>query len=150
MSDQSDKKIDEGLRGNEKLEEHIRMLRSEPSPEMLAVTLTTVRRRMKEGGQMIVAVDAGAAAGGRMQIQVMDTGDGERWLPAFTSFDEQFKGKTAVMSTFMADIGQLLRLALEDQGVEGLLINPWDLALRLDKGLIRIIFGEEGEADDKV
>ena len=50
-------KIDEGLQGNEKIETAIAALQQEASEEMLAHTLTVIRRRMKEGGQFIVAVD---------------------------------------------------------------------------------------------
>ena len=49
---------DEGLRGNEKIEEAIAGLQQEPTQEMLAHALTVVRRRMKENGQLIVAVRA--------------------------------------------------------------------------------------------
>ncbi len=131
-------KIDEGLKGNEKIENYIAMLRKEPSQEMLAVALTSIRRRMKEGGQFIVPVDYGED--GRLQVQIMQI-DGRKWLPSFTGFEEQMKGKTQVMSTFMASIDQLLSMALTGE-VEGLLLNPWNLAMRLDKNLIRIIRGE--------
>ena len=50
-------KIDEGLQGNEKIETAIAALQQEASEEMLAHTLTVIRRRMKEGGQFIIAVD---------------------------------------------------------------------------------------------
>ena len=50
-------KIDEGLQGNEKIETAIAALQQEASEEMLAHTLTVIRRRMKEGGQFIVAVN---------------------------------------------------------------------------------------------
>ena len=45
-------KIDEGLQGNEKIETAIAALQQEASEEMLAHTLTVIRRRMKEGGQL--------------------------------------------------------------------------------------------------
>ena len=48
---------DEGLRGNEKIEEAIGGLQQEPTQEMLVHALTVVRRRMKENGQLIVAVE---------------------------------------------------------------------------------------------
>ena len=132
--------VDEALKGNEKIEEYIGMLQKEPSPEMLSVVLTAIRRRMKAGGQMIVAVDAAGVSD--LKVQIMELPDGERWLPAFTSFEEQMKGKSSVMSTFLGDIGQLLDTALKGESVSGLLINPWDKTLRLDKTLIRIIRGE--------
>ena len=42
---------DEGLIGNEKIEEAVLALQSEPSQEMLAHTLTVIRRRIREGGE---------------------------------------------------------------------------------------------------
>lgn len=41
---------DEGLQGNETIEEAILGLQKEPTPELLAHVLTVIRRRMKEGG----------------------------------------------------------------------------------------------------
>ena len=130
--------MDEGLKGNEKIENYIGMLQREPSGELLAVALTSIRRRMKEGGQFIAPVDYGED--GRLRVQVMQV-DGRKWLPAFTGFEEQIKGKTQVMSTFLASIDQLLGMALTGD-VEGLLLNPWNLTMKLDKDLIRIIKGE--------
>ena len=130
--------MDEGLKGNEKIESYIAMLQKEPSQELLAVTLTSIRRRMQEGGQFIVPVDY--RADGSLQVQIMET-NGKKWLPAFSGFEEQMKGNTQVMSTFLANIDQLLGLALTGD-VEGLLLNPWNLTMKLDKNLIRIILGK--------
>ena len=52
---------DQVLQGNEKIEEAIRGLQNEPTQEMLAHALTVVRRRMKENGHLIVAVDPAGA-----------------------------------------------------------------------------------------
>ena len=52
-----DYKTDEGLQGNEKIEEAIAGLQHEATQEMLAHTLTVIRRRMKEDGQFIIAVE---------------------------------------------------------------------------------------------
>ena len=65
-------KIDEGLQGNEKIETAIAALQQEASEEMLAHTLTVIRRRMKEGGQFIIAVEP-PTGGGQMQIQAVQT-----------------------------------------------------------------------------
>ena len=42
---------DNELQGNEKIEEAIAALQQEPTQEMLAHTLTVIRRRMQEKGQ---------------------------------------------------------------------------------------------------
>lgn len=44
------KQTDEGLQGNEKLEEAIKALQQNPTQEMLAHVLTVVRRRMRDKG----------------------------------------------------------------------------------------------------
>ena len=57
MSDNknTDKNQDKGLQGNEKIEQAIAALQQEATQEMLAHTLTVIRRRMKENGQFILA-----------------------------------------------------------------------------------------------
>lgn len=57
MSPAKNENQDEGLKGNEKIEDAIAALQSNATEELLAHTLTVIRRRMKEGGQLIVAVE---------------------------------------------------------------------------------------------
>ena len=134
-------KIDEGLQGNEKIETAIAALQQEASEEMLAHTLTVIRRRMKEGGQFIVAVEP-PTGGNQMQIQAVQTPDGNSWWAAFTSFEEELKGSGSVMSTFLTDMEQLFRMTLTADDIEGVILNPWNRTLMLDKQLLRIILGE--------
>ena len=144
MSNQKEKDSmrDEGLKGNEQIEEAILALQQEATPEMLAHALTVIRRRMKEGGQFIVAVEP-PTGGNQMQIQAVQTPDGNSWWAAFTSFEEEMKGSGAVMSTFMADIRQLFEAAASEETICGIIINPWDRTLMLNKALIRIVLGKE-------
>ena len=134
-------KIDEGLQGNEKIETAIAALQQEDSEEMLAHTLTVIRRRMKEGGQFIVAVEP-PTGGNQMQIQAVQTPDGNSWWAAFTSFEEELKGSGSVMSTFLTDMEQLFRMTLTADGIEGVILNPWNRTLMLDKRFLHIILGE--------
>ena len=131
-----DKKTDEGLYGNEKIEEAIAALQ-----ELLAHALTVVRRRMRENGQMIIAVEPGMS-GEQMKLQAVQTADGNSWWAVFTSFEEELKGSGSVMSTFMTDIQKVLEAALSEGQISGVIINPWNCTLMLDKTLIRIILGE--------
>lgn len=141
--EKNEEQVDEGLRGNEKIEMAILALQQEPTGEMLAHTLTVVRRRMRESGQLILALDA--PAGDAMQVQAIQTKDGQRWWVAFTGFEEELKGSGSVMSTFLTDIEQLLRKALQEDGISGVILNPWQRTLMLDKTLIQIILGEESQ-----
>ena len=136
-----DKKTDEGLYGNEKIEEAIVALQQEPTQELLAHALTVVRRRMRENGQMIIAVEPGMS-GEQMKLQAVQTADGNSWWAVFTSFEEELKGSGSVMSTFMTDIQKVLEAALSEGQISGVIINPWNRTLMLDKTLIRIILGE--------
>ena len=135
-------KIDEGLQGNEKIETAIAALQQEPSEEMLAHTLTVLRRRMKEGGQFIIAVEP-PKGDDQMQVQAIQTPDGNRWWAAFTSFEEELKGSGSVMSTFLTGMEQAFRTVLMAEEVNGIIVNPWNRTIMLDKNLIRIILGEQ-------
>ena len=134
-------KTDEGLFGNEKIEEAIAALQQQPTQELLAHALTVVRRRMRENSQVIIAVEPNAAAG-QMKLQAVKTSDGNSWWAVFTSFDEELKGGGSVMSTFMTDIGKVLEAALSEEEISGVIINPWNRTLMLDKTLIRIVLGD--------
>ena len=57
MSDNKNVNQDKGLQGNEKIEQAIAALQQEATQEMLAHTLTVIRRRMRENGQFILSVE---------------------------------------------------------------------------------------------
>ena len=139
--EKNEKQVDEGLRGNEKVEMAIMALQQEPTGEMLAHALTVIRRRMRESGQLILALEA--SVGEMMQVQAIQTKDGQRWWAAFTGFEDELKGSGSVMSTFLTDMEQLFRKALLEDEIQGVILNPWQKTLMLDKTLIRIILGEE-------
>lgn len=131
---------DEGLQGNEKIEEAIAALQKELTDEMLAHTLTVIRRRMKAKGQLILAVDA-PGGDGKLNVQAVKTDDGKNWWTAFTSFEEELKGGGSVMSTFLTDVEQLFHSAIATDEIEGIIINPWNRTLMLNKQLLKIVLG---------
>lgn len=132
---------DKGLQGNEKIEEAIAGLQKETTQEMLAHALTVIRRRMKEGGQLIIAVES-PKGDGQICLEAIKTDDGRNWWAAFTSFEEELKGGGSVKSTFLTDIDKLFETALQTDGIEGVILNPWNRTIMLDKLLIKIILGK--------
>lgn len=140
MTDHKKISTDEGLKDNEQMEQAILTLQQNPTQEMLAHVLTIVRRRMRTHGQLIVAVEP-PAGNSQMRLQAIQTDDGKKWWAAFTSFDEELKGGGSVMSTFLTDMEKLFVSALSVDEIEGVIINPWNRTLMLDKNLIRIIRG---------
>lgn len=132
---------DEGLVGNEKIEQAIAVLQQQATQEQLAHTLTVLRRRMKEQGRLVAAVEPELGSG-QMQPRVVHTADGAAWWYAFTSFEEQAKGPEQVQSAFLVDIARLLDTALAAPQIRGVILNPWHRTLQLDKTLIHIIKGE--------
>ena len=108
-----DEKKDKGLQGNEKIEEAILALQQEPTEELLAHALTVVRRRMREQGQLIVAVEPPSAdvqeavtqaAGTAMRLQAVQTSDGKKWWSAFTGFEEELKNYEWNTGVLIADL----------------------------------------------
>ena len=131
---------DEALIGNEKIENAITQLQTNPSEELLVHTLTMIRRQMQKQGQFIVAVNPSISSND-LQIQAIQTEDGKQWWSAFTSFDEELKGSSPLMSTFLADIQSLFLSALQVNEIEGIILNPWNKTIMLDKHFIQIILG---------
>ena len=131
---------EEALQGNETIEQAIAALQQSATPELLAHALTAIRRRIRDNGQFVVAVEPGPAT--QMSLKTVQTPDGRAWWYAFTSFEEEMQGAEQVQSTFMADIGKLLETALTVPEIEGIILNPWHRTLMLDKTLIQIILPE--------
>ena len=131
---------DKGLNGNEKIEQAVAALQQEATLEQLAHTLTVIRRRMKEQGQLVVAVEPDLGSG-QMQLRAIQTADGASWWYAFTSFEEEMKGAEQIQSTFLVDIEKLFDAALTVKEISGVILNPWNRTIQLDKTLIRIIKG---------
>lgn len=134
-------KTEDGLIGNEKIEAAIAALQQEPTQEMLAHVLTVVRRRMRENGQLIVAVEP-PTGDGQLRLQAISTADGQNWWAVFTSFEEELKGSGSVMSTFLTDMKPLFLEGCKAKGISGVILNPWNRTLMLDKQLLKIILGE--------
>ncbi len=134
---------DEGLKGNEKIEEAIKELQHEATPEQLAHTLTIIRRRMEEGGQLIVSVEP-AFGNTNLNLQTIKTDDGLLWWVAFTSFDEELLGADSVKSTFLCDMDKLFEAAYNEPSINGIIINPWNRTIMLDKRLINITMPKRG------
>lgn len=84
----------------------------------LAHTLTVIRQRMREGGQLIIAVEPPNGDGG-LRIQAVRTEDGRNWWTVFTGFDEELKGSDSVKSTFLTDMRQVFSKAVPDRGDRG-------------------------------
>ena len=129
MSDNKNVNQDKGLQGNEKIEQAIAALQQEATQELLAHALT-----------VILSVEP-PTGDNQLRIGTVKTGDGKVWWVAFTSFEEELKGGGSVQSTFLTDIDQLFNSALQVNEIEGIILNPWNRTIMLDKNLINIILG---------
>ena len=129
--------IDVSLIGNDKIEEAIVNIQKEPTEENLVRALSIVRHRMNDKGQLIIAVEP-PLPDGKLNLKVIKTEDGQMWWIAYTSFDEELKGADNIKSTFLTDIDKLLNSALQVDEISGIIINPWNKTLMIDKELIKI------------
>lgn len=130
---------DKNLQGNEILEEKIIKMYENLTDRTYADALEAVRERMKAGGHLVVAVRPAGVGG--LELRPVSTPDGISWIAAFTGLEEEIKKKDAIMSGFTAEISKLFDMVLESENINGLIINPWDKALKLDKRIIRLIKG---------
>ena len=91
----------------------------------------------------MIGINAGSpyTVAEELKIQAVKTADGKKWWSAFTSFEEELKGGGSVQSTFLTDISQFFNSALQVNEIEGIILNPWNRTIMLDKNLINIILG---------
>lgn len=47
------------------------------------------------------------------------------------------------MSTFLSDMEKLFTAALRTEGINGVIVNPWNRTLMMDKNLIQIVLGNQ-------
>lgn len=130
---------DKNLRGNDTIENSLIQFKKSMTDENLTHTLSLLRKRMKENGHFVVAVRV--AANGNMELRTVKTPDGKEWFAVFTSFEEQNQGGDNIKSTFTAEMTQVFQISLQTPNVEGILLNPWNLSLKMDKSIISLIMG---------
>jgi len=132
-------KQDKTLTGNKLIEDAVKKMYRTLNDENLAAVLTVIRKRMNDGGHFVVAVKAGTE--NRFELRPVTTPDGNKWFAAFTSFDEELKRTEGVVSGFTAEISKLFDIALASDEINGIILNPWDKALKMDKTTIRLVRG---------
>ena len=143
------------LSATRQIEEAIWMFQKEPTEEMLAHALTVIRHKMNEGVQVIAAINIPSADkikeaedGTPYPItpRIIQIANGTRWWMCFTCFEEELLGKDkdgGVMSTFWVDLKQLFEAALTADDINGIIINPWNRRISMDKKLIKITLGKK-------
>lgn len=130
---------DKALVGNEIIEKNIKNLKENFTDEALAVLLTSIRKRILENGQFVVAIDATKSTD---NLSLKTAGlNGKRWFIAYTGFEEEMKGNLNVVSGFLADIKQLLDMAYKSSEVEGVILNPYGDMFTINKQIIEVING---------
>ena len=97
---------------------------------------------MREGGQFIIAVEP-PKGDDQLRIQAIQTENGQSWWIVFSSFEEELKGSDSVKSTFLTDMRQLFNQAVQTKEIQGIILNPWNRTLMLDKALIWVILGQK-------
>ncbi len=158
---EQDKKInDPFLKDNIIIENAIANFKAEQTTPRMDALLGSIRIRMWQGGHFMIPVippESFTALFDPETIQEgdiiqseeeqhftlchIDTDNGKRWNVAFTSQEEYEKGEPAsVISNF---IDSFLSFYTDDEddenGIAGVILNPWDKPIFLTKDIIRII-----------
>lgn len=96
--------------------------------------------KLKEGDTFTLPEDV------RLRVDEMEDAEGKHWYPLFLSREVTQKGRTAnvVAPVLIRDI---VRMAIDNPKVEGIVINPFGPALPIPKHVLEIVWKsmEEGE-----
>lgn len=118
------------------LENRIEKLLSDVNYENLAEVMSFIKTNIDI--ELIVAIKGG---GSGLQLAPVKTGDGKRFFAMFTSFDEQMKGPSKVQSTYEVSFKSIFDFVLKNDEIDGVIINPWGHAFRMEKPIIQVIAG---------
>ena len=148
---------EEDVYSNELIESAIIDFYKQRNGDTFAGILNALYLTMKNDGQFIVPVETPetllnmfdidkikvgdtitSTCDVRMKLQKIIANDKKEWYAAFTNMSEVEKG--ASTSTITQPIEHFLKAVLETEGVEGVIINPWDNAFSLDKDAIKLFF----------
>ena len=130
---------DNTLRGNEIIEEAIRLYHEEPDNWRLMGVCMAVRKRIQEDGHLIFPADISEDEEGNTTFffKTLETETGATALVAFTNRDEWKKGPpSGAVSQF---IDSILEPLLQMENIDGVLLNPWGESMFLDKEDITVI-----------
>ena len=143
--------------GNEELAAAMKAAHQDGGQESFIKVLDLIARRIAEQGQFVLPVQmpqaafdmlgdldkikAGdivkAAEDIHMKPQTLTGKDGKVWFAAFTDYNEAEKGEAS--STVNQYIKDILKVALASEEKEGLIINPWEDPIFLDKDMLRMV-----------
>lgn len=156
-----DEMHDSFLDGNERIDQAISRLAVEGTREAMVAVLDTIHNRMLQNGHFLLPtrmkfdvndfIDLSKVKIGdtvtnkeplAFEFCTVQSPDGKQWMVAFTSKQEYEKGESVngLLSQF---IDWILDAALQNDNVEGIVLNPWGQSLTLPKELISM-FVEAG------
>ena len=143
--------------GNEELAAAMRDVHHDDSRESFIKVLDLIARRIADQGEFVLPVrmswsvfdmfeDLNKVKGGdtlkaaeeiRMKPQTITDNDGMLWYAAFTDHNEVGKGEAC--SSINQPIKDILKLAIESEDKEGLVINPWEDPIFLGKEVLQMV-----------
>ena len=80
----------------------------------------------------------------RLQINTVGNGDGKEWIPLYTNEEEVNKGQTSNIHINMA-ITDIVKSAYYSERAEGLIINPFGVALTMPKDILKLVVDKYDE-----
>ncbi len=135
------------LNGNEAIEQAIAAFEENRCDETIRELICTIQHRLAEDGHFLIPLEYPDPDDyGRYALQSITTDDGEIYMPCFTSEDELRKGpETGILSFFM---DAFIENAVDQDEVNGIVINPFGTACHLPKSILQIILEAKKPAEN--
>lgn len=129
---------------NEKIKKAIKDQCENPCQENIDEFIKVLQERMIEKGKLLIPVEKDEY--GEESIRTISNDEGVCNMVAFTEEEEMYGGPHTEVSP--CDIGVYLEKVIDNDVVEGLVINPWGQAFFMTKQLIQIILEAKEVTED--
>jgi len=136
---------DQSLWGNQVIDEKIHLLYEEQKFERFVETCETIRMRIAENGHFLFPAEAEVNEEGNTvhHYHTVETETGTMLAAFTTAKRSEFAPKTGLVSL---EIGFMLEILLQMDGIAGLVLNPWSEPLFLDQDDLALILGKQQES----
>ena len=125
------------LDGNERIVQAIAAANAEESMDNFHAVVDAIQDRMIADGHFLLPVVHPDGNEEQFLVRTLRSEKGENYMVAFTSEEEVTKGApTGILSYF---IDSVLEIALQMEGVAGMVIDPWGERFVLNRAAIQMV-----------
>lgn len=135
------------LKGNKSVERAIDRFHGDRNEKNFQSLIRAIRKQMAAGKQLLLPVEYPDPEDDQtFQLRTVTEEDGKSYFACFTGEDALQQGEQTAVISYSID--SILELAIDQDWVSGIVINPFGTSCRLPKGVLQLILDGKPTGED--